>query len=973
MIRIEKASAGSGKTYTLSHTYLSLLKERYAYRHILAVTFTNKATAEMKDRILRVLFHKSADDPDAKAMLTDILHDYSAFSVSTIDKFFQRALKAFAREIGQTADYKIELDKPSLINEAMDRILDSLSEEDTDVLGWLKTNMEYRLGRGERLSVEDELHEIGARLKNDEFTKLTASGETPDFSRERLLAVRENCEKIIREFHKDIYEAAKALVVKSKNAVKQAAVYQAGFKDTDRVPYPQVTLAKEADGTPFMDLFLSGNRFIWYNTARIILDSWFSLGLAREFFKSFDDLLREKDLMCLDDSNSLLQKIIADSDAPFVYEKLGVRYTNFLLDEFQDTSNVQWNNFLPLLAESDAGGNESLIVGDVKQSIYRWRDSDWELLAHRVKDSFPRADEHHSEFNWRSVDLVRDFNNKFFGKVKAILGKDSVLYGDVEQKFPEGKKTPDQQKGCVKVSFCDKNEEIEKVVESIGEALAAGASYSDITILVRMNKEGALIASELMSRGIRVISDDSLAISSSSVVRGLVAILSCLDNKKDKINDYLCSGLGVEIPEEYHSLLDLCEKILRAIKEKHPDSFKGESLFIQAFMDSLRDWVDANGNDLHFFLEYWNRKESYIGSPDNNDSVRILTVHKAKGLEAPYIIFPFIENVGMYRKGWHWCRLDTEGTPFGKECQGIYPVELNTSSADTLFRKDLEDEMQKQLIDNLNTVYVAFTRATKCMHLISAIPTKKFLAAIPGGYADSSRYANYSQVLYQYCRPGGESDASGERKVLSSGSDGAFDKIYGEMYDFSRMPEEDRKKKSGGEDFPSEYCCYDSSDRLTGISSAGEFFDELAGEEESARQNGIVLHDILSRVNRSEDLRAAVNEAELDGLLTVQEGEDAFKLLSSRIAAHPEFFPEKAAIFNEQDIITENGDSLRPDRVLDEGGRITVIDYKFGKENPAYRRQVLGYMDLFRKMGYAQVSGRIWYVYQDKVDIIPDN
>ena len=327
----------------------------------------------------------------------------------------------------------------------------------------------------------------------------------------------------------------------------------------------------------------------------------------------------------------------------------------------------------------------------------------------------------------------------------------------------------------------------------------------------------------------------------------------------------------------------------------------------------------------------------------------------------------------MYRKGWHWCRLDTKDTPFGKECQGIYPVELNPSSADTLFRKDLEDEMQKQLIDNLNTVYVAFTRATKCMHLISSIPTIKFLAAIPGGYADSSCYANYSQVLYQYCRPGGESDASGEGKVLSSGSDGAFDRVYGEMYDFSRMPEEDRKKKSSGEDFPSEYCCYDSSDRLTGISSAGEFFDELAGEEESARQNGIVLHDILSRVNRSEDLRAAVNEAELDGLLTVEEGEDAFKLLSSRIATHPEFFPEKAAIFNEQDIITENGDSLRPDRVLDEGGRITVIDYKFGKENPEYRKQVRGYMDLFRKMGYAQVSGRIWYVYQDKVDIVPDN
>ena len=956
MIKIEKASAGSGKTFTLSHTYLNLLKERFAYRHILAVTFTNKATAEMKDRILRDLFRLSKRNPEAMTMLTDILHDYSAFSVSTIDKFFQRALKAFAREIGHTADYRIELDRASLINEAMDRILDTLSVEDSDVMGWLKTNMEYKLQNGSRLELDKELYEMGAKLKSEEFNKLVAANPAgADFSKERLLAVREECRKIIRDFHNDVCEASKLVEVEKKNAVKAIAVYRAGFKDRDRVEYPKKTLADEAAGSAFMELF-DGKRFIWYNTARIILDSCFSLGLAREFFKSFDLLAKEKDIMCLEDSNALLEKIIADSEAPFVYEKLGVRYTNFLLDEFQDTSNVQWKNFFPLLRESDSGNYFNLIVGDVKQSIYRWRDSDWNLLAHQVEDNFPYSEVHSSEFNWRSVDEVRNFNNNFFKTIREVLGDNAGLYKDVEQKFPEGRKARDPQGGCVKVSFCPADKEIEKVVESINDAVNAGAGYGDITILVRKKKEGADIAAELMARGIRVISDDTLDVSSSSVVRNLLAILSCFDNDKDKINEYLCSELGIGIPEEYHSLLDLCEQLLCAIKQKMPDAFQVETLFIQSFMDELRDWVDANGDNLRFFLEYWESKDHFIGSPDNEGSVRILTIHKAKGLEAPHIIFPFIEKVGTFKGDWRWCRLeDTEDTPFSEHVAGIYPVKLDAITEYSLFADALKTERSMQLIDNMNTLYVALTRANKSMHLIAAMPSKEFQKNVPGSFSDSSLYGNYSQLLYQYCAGG-------------SSAEGGFDMVYGTPYDFTRMPEEDRKKKNTGEDFPSEYCCYDSSDRLTGISSAGDFFDALAGEEESARQNGIVLHDILSRVRVPSDLRGAVDEAELDGLLSIDEGDSAYRLLKSRIAAHPEFFPSDARILNESEIISCSGETRRTDRVLEHDGQIMVIDYKFGKENPEYHKQVRGYMNLFKEMGYKDVSGYLWYVYQDKVE-----
>ena len=354
MMKVYKASAGSGKTYTLAHTYIDLLKDELSYRHILAVTFTNKATAEMKERILEYL----AKDPAKRNQLTKILHDYSAFSISTIDKFFQQALKAFAREIGQVADYQVELERDTLINEAMDRILDSLTGEDSqkDILEWIRQNVSADLEKGEYPNIENSLHVMGVRLKNDERRQLRERYGVGDeeFSRERLNTVRKNCRKIIKDFAAEVKaEALELPVYDNKHAYSQREAYckAVWYKPIDA---PAKSLAKEADGTAFMELF--GEKYRIYRTALLVEQQIFSLGLAREFFAQFDVLVREKNVLCLDDSNTLLKRIISGSDAPFVYEKLGVRYEHFLLDEFQDTSNIQWENFLPLLKESDSKG-----------------------------------------------------------------------------------------------------------------------------------------------------------------------------------------------------------------------------------------------------------------------------------------------------------------------------------------------------------------------------------------------------------------------------------------------------------------------------------------------------------------------------------------------------------------------------------------------------------------------------------------
>ena len=922
-MKILKASAGSGKTYRLSKTYRELLlgsKIPHPYRHILAVTFTNKATAEMKTRILQDLSELSESDPRARTLLTDLLHDYGAFSVSTIDRFFQQTLKAFSREIGQFADYQIELDKDALIAETMDRILDSLTEDKRELLLWIRSSLEDTLEQGRRYRVDEGLQEIGKLLKNDEFRELAErfgiSGQEA-FDKQRLETIRSACRSVIRDFHKDA-EALGLELVPGK-ALKR--------------PGKRVLEASEA----LSELFES--RYRIYNTAFILNELIFRLGLAGEFYREFDALLAEKNLMCLDESNTLLRDIIAGSDAPFVYEKTGVRYEHFLLDEFQDTSHIQWDNFLPLLQESESKGSGSLIVGDVKQSIYRFRDSDWKLLGSEVLAAFPDAEVETMTDNWRSARSVVDFNNRFFTYAAANLGL-SDIYADVVQ-HP---RADEPQAGSVQVSFCE--DQLGAVLASVLQARSRGAQWGDIAVLVRGKREGAEIAARLISEGIPVISDDSLSLKSSVVVRRLVSLLSCYENPDDAVGRFLADSMQLEFPAEYHSLVDFCVELLRSMRAWDPDSFAGQVLYIQAFMDDLQSWVQTNGNNLRYYLKHWEEKDIWIGSPEHAASVRILTIHKARGLEFPHVIFPFAENVELYRHGVHWCSLDGRGTPLGEAVSGIYPVDLTTSTQDSLFDGAERDERRLQLVDNLNIFYVALTRAGKSLHVISCVPSKKCREAVTKG---KLVYGNFAELLYAF--------AGGQDEYFS-----------GEPYEFSRMKRKVALQQET--DFPAAYPSIALGDRLTPSQDAEDFFggDGLVGIDASPRLRGIVLHGILAEVRTPADLDAAVQAAVRDGRLTARSGGEALTLLRSRIAAHPEWFPAagEAEVLNETTLFAADGGEYRPDRVILRGREVTVVDFKFGAGQESHRRQVGRYARLWHELGYTVRGAYLWYVPEDK-------
>ena len=1040
-----KASAGSGKTWNLARKYITLLlksTDRYAYRHILAVTFTNKATDEMKGRILKELHVLSVDpaasgyyssfvpsmfpgavdlQQKAESVLHDILHDYSAFAVSTIDRFFQQTLKAFSREIGQFASYQVELDKDSLVAESVDRMLDSLTEEDGNLLAWLTSNVVEQIEQGGRYSMDANLMEMAKRLKSPQRQEVLEKHKVKEdevCSKEHLLEIRQRCREITDAFRKTVVMKAKeALTVLEDAGVKTEdsnrgfmnALYDyAELSQNDVVHSPSASFMSKAVSSEqwfskakaktllsrvypqlekplneFCALF--GKEYAVYNTARLLDSQLYGLGVAGELDRTFRELMREKNVLCIDDSNTILRDIIDGSDAPFVYEKLGVRFEHFLLDEFQDTSKVQWQNFSPLLHNSDSQDGENLIVGDVKQSIYRWRGSDWKLLDRMIPAEFPDHIETVLDTNWRSLREIVQFNNGFFAAAAGIIdsmdgageeGPMSAIYQDVCQKT-SGKS---EEGGSVSLTFCPKNQELRKVLDSVMEVCQAGGRLSDVAVLVRSNAAGEAVAGYLIENGVSVITDDSLKVKNAITVRRLVSLMSYIDNPEDAVSGYLAESLDVHVPESPLSLADLAESLFRSLKQSDAEGiWKGEVLHVQSFMDCIQDYASVNGNGLRGFLKWWEEQNPSISSPSSGESVRIMTIHKSKGLDFPFVIIPFAENITLYKPGNSWCAPALEGSALEGVAEGVYDICLSSSAADTLFAGDYEDEVFLQHVDNMNTLYVAMTRAVNGMHIIASSPSSRLCKSLEAG--DLTGFKDMSQILYWYV----SSEVTCSNAVRSVSEDSErFD--IGTMVDFSAG---DVAEDAGVRDFaaadgdvypsiPLNPSCGDESvdvrerGRLKFSADSVDFFaeDGESGISASNRIRGVVLHDILARVIVPSDLDMSVDEALISGEITLEEAAEIRGFLRSRIeeaGSYGWFSPDASSVLNEREIIDEDGCVCRPDRVVIRDGKVMVIDYKFGDHLVRYERQVRRYAALWQGMGYQEVRAYLWYVHTGEV------
>ena len=1067
MLQILKASAGSGKTFRLTREYIRLLfKAKYAnaHRRILAVTFTNKATDEMKSRILLELnklakaeksdyradlceeFSCSEQSIDKKAqeLLIEILHDYSYFSISTIDRFFQQIIRSFTREIGLSGGYNVELEQKRVAEIAVDNMLASLDKtENKQLLDWLTRFSEDKIEKGESWDFRRNINALSGELAKEEYRLLSKNLAEKLENKDFLANYQAKMYAICQKFESDVTKiAGQALKI-----IAGCGLLDTDFSGSSRSPMkywnkilnkdfsePTKTFynlqnnidkwaAKSADAGIKNKIEQSYNdglndcvvdicamfdsQFRSYQTARQIIKNLYTLGILADIERQIKAYLSERNQVLLADSTHLLNMVIDGSDTPFVYEKIGVRLAHFMMDEFQDTSAMQWQNFRPLLKNSLDQHHENLIVGDVKQSIYRWRNSDWTLLDSRLDRDFrPEELQHETLFrNWRSDKNIVDFNNAFFSfaskflqqqfndeaeTFSANLPENKILqaYSDVYQQL--GKQTQD---GQVQIEFIEADDEnfwkeiaLEKLVQKIELLQDKNYRLSDMAILVRSKQDGKAIAdfllqykqSEKARAGYHydIISDEALVIAGAASVKFLVGMLRWIVEPNDLINQAVTAFeygklIGNQSQEEALKQLfsdEHKENLLNNLWEKHSDKSieeiknqslfemleqiialfrlgddENETVFVQAFQDIVYDFTSQNVAGPHNFLRWWddvgcNRTLALSGA---QNAIRILTIHKSKGLEFNVLLMPFCDfKIDQKAENIVWCQ--PKMAPFNE--LDIVPVTYS-GSKNTLFFEEYLNEKQHSYIDNLNLIYVAFTRARH--ELIVFCPKPKKEGAVN----------SVAGLLYAFAPPSppGEGDVSPIRQANTG------EKETNNEQTLTSPP----SGGLGGATVPRYISSQNKKHLKLKLRSDG------FGENENARYKqldyGILMHDLLSAVYDENDLPFVLQKMQSEGKINEEE-----KFLMEEKIRHlwkneeiKKWFSTDYRIMNECVIITPQGSSYRPDRVILGERETIVIDYKFGKERKSYLKQLENYVQLIEKMGFPNVSGFVLYAEEE--------
>ncbi len=1000
MLEICKASAGSGKTHKLTGEYLRMLFSGGTdrYKSILAVTFTNKATGEMKQRVLEELHRIASGEKSpfiadlarsgrfadmasagstpeaveeavrrhASALLSAILNDYSLFNISTIDRFFQQVLRAFAIETGHFSSYNVEINDDSILAIAVDELMGSIDDNE-ELLQWLIDLSVEAVENGRDWNSVPQLLRLGSELFKEPF-KLAVRGSGVELAGRTSIA---ECGKTMRKVVRDFREECRSMADEAAAIMSRYDLVPSDFKGgsrsfmnyfdklrSGRYEAPPATFVSMAEEEParwyassaktrasdIASAYHAGlaelvrrasdpDRLTKYFTALEILRNLSVAGILSDIEAQVRDHCRRNNLVLLSDTPRFLSDIIDGSDTPFIYERVGSRLDNYLLDEFQDTSRMQWDNFEPLLRDSVDAGSPCLIVGDVKQSIYRWRGSDWRLLDTEIASRFDPRKVHTDTlaYNWRSSAEVVSFNNSFFGSVGALTGDELIgrIYSDAVQRIPEGSSRP---AGHIRVTFtegssADMWEEsyLQRILDAVRTLMEHGYRPGDIAFLVRTRAEGAAISDLLIANGYNIMTEDSLRLSSSAAVRRTV---DCLKEMAAGMSG--TAPDGEDGPAAGKSLYNICETLLRSRPEGQED---GGSAFVNAFLDCVLEYIGAEGSDLTGFLRWWETEgaDRSVSAPEGRDALRVITIHKSKGLEFKAVIVPFLQ-IPFAPKGntakYIWCGSSVQ--PF--DMLPVYPLECRSSLEQTVFAGDYQREKRYSAVDAVNVAYVAFTRAVQELIVFALVrPSKNgpaptsvshILYSHLQGQLEDGIYELGEWTSPQY-RKGGERGAAGE-----------------EMARVPSVPIGDRLRLS----FRGE-----------------EFF-----KRDSRRTRGIVLHEILSRVETASDLEEAVRGAVVSGILPAKEGPQVLEQLSGmlRSVSGRHWFDGTYLLMNEATVIAPGGDSYRPDRMMfsPDGQKAVVVDYKFGsRRDGQYRAQVRGYMDLLRQMGYREVEGWLWY------------
>ena len=1039
-LHIYRSSAGSGKTYSLVRNYVRMalvgdgrtFYPRY-FRHILAITFTNKAASEMKERVLSFISDlskgvgqgkdhsffshiqedTSLSDEDIKnrsqQILTAILHNYTDLSISTIDKFVFRIVRTFAHDLQMAQAFEVEMDKDLLIQPTVSFLISRIgtNKEVSDALVAFALS---KADEGKSYNLENALEQFAKHLFIEKSEKFITSLNDVSIS---------DCLEVKNDLLLEIDAFEQLLLRKRKEFLAFCKTFNLGPKDFTRGSFynyfnnfrkrssdkffPSDTLQKNVANNKWSansvdedkkEIIINHADFLSalfddvqkhlrvgfkdYIFNKLLLNNIFSIAVLNELSKELEQFKEENNVKHISEFNNAIAEIIRKEPTPFIYERLGERYHHFLIDEFQDTSVMQWHNLLPLVHNSLSEGYQNLIVGDAKQSIYRWRGGEVEQFVQLPEHIFqsellPNPDELKNSLlnnaeekvlsdNWRSDKEIVQFNNAFFNNLKTIISPNlQPIYESCEQN-PMGKDggfihidlTPDTK------SF--KSDVMDKIIQQIEVLRSMNYDFKDIAILCRTRKEACQAAESLNCAGVNVLSDEALLLSASKDVNFILALLVYLHNTQDKVSqtyivsylyynkenaDYnlhqvlesigkgdsrifkdFITSLGIDFqPQALWELAiyDLVERLIHVFKLSSTD------IYLHYFLDAIHNFSIKNSNDIVAFLEWWdkNHDKEAIVVPDDMDAVKVMTVHKSKGLEFPIVFIPFNWKVG---KASDEIWVDAKG-----KIKKMKVALLNNSKQ--LERSEYADihkeEKNKSIMEDLNVLYVAMTRPKHQLYIYTA------------EYKKLDDFNTLSKLIGYYFQSATHEFPISIGKLEPKSVDKDIDNLalnlnYSSLSDWRKTI---RLKNN--------------SNQLWDINL-------------DKQQWGSLLHECLAQIHYPKDKESVLDKLERNGLISVEMKSKLRNRIEELLNDEQlmPFFLEDWEVKTEQIILQESGESYVPDRLLIKNNKVKIIDYKTGSTSQMekHKKQVDGYYKALKKMGFEEISKYIIYTEEnDKI------
>ena len=1037
---IYNASAGSGKTFTLVKSYLSILlksnKPDY-FKHILAITFTNKAVGEMKQRIMESLFAFSKTPVAEKhkamfEMLCDetgldaielsrraqkavrfILHNYSLFDVETIDRFNHRLIRSFAKDLQLASNFEVELDVDLILSEAVDKVISQVGMDDELTKVILDFSFE-KTDDDKSWDITKELKEISSILakENDlkHFENLK-SKSISDFLRLKntLLAKKQTTEKQLKLLSKEFFEILNKnsldfsdfnskyfpnyflKISQGRTDVLTGAGWQQNF-GTSKL-YPGRVTGEKAHTidqlTPkFATLFESSVQLVLQNGfLSLLFQNINSLSLINAIYKEYLNIQEEKNILPISEFNTRINNEIKNQPAPFIYERLGEKYRHYFIDEFQDTSQMQWSNLIPLIENALSQSNENetgslLLVGDAKQSIYRWRGGDPDQFIGLYENFNPFNSTEKNvktlDTNFRSFDEIIQFNNSFFSFISGKFS--SALHGQLYE-TGNSQKTTNKKGGYVSISLLDPKSEddkntvyLENTLEIINSLVENDFSLREICILVRKNDQGVALAEFLSKNRIKVISSEALLVESAPEIAFILNLLNVIQNFDDKkarvdmfyflhnhlkirqpISDFLiemmeCSKaeltkrmqeIGIDFNINLSSgvpIYDLCETICNSfsLSEKRV-------AYLLSFFELVHEFSLKESNTISGFLEFWEDKKSKTSVEVSNqiDAVTIMTVHKSKGLEFPVVVYPFAnDEIISTKRNKLWLPVDESQFEGFQEI--LIPVKKELENYGEAAQSLYEEFRKKSELDTMNIVYVAMTRAVEQLYVltdINNIESENQTASLFYTFLNEKGYWQAENQCYEF----------GSRARVSTKKRDPSDAISITV-----------------ENFP------ESKPYTNTIKIATKKALLWNTETEKAIEKGDLLHEILAEVTNVSDLDDVLQKFTSAGTISENQAKELNPLLS-KLVSHEKlktYFSLTSEALNEKEIFTQAGESLRPDRLnLLPDNQATIIDYKTGRQESKHQNQIATYGNVLESMGY-KIS-ELLLVYIDKdIDVV---